>query len=163
MISLPILQDVKAAGLSPRELAANLTKLFSARLLNPEVAVIPTQVRQPMIYVLGDVKNPLAVPYRGAQTAMQAISLAGGVQRSGSEADVTIIRLAEDGYLKAIPINVTPYGQPGPYLAFATTVLQPDDIVFVPEGGRSQVMRFIDDFLLKPTTLIVNYRLYTTL
>lgn len=163
MISLPILQDVPAAGLSPRELAANLKTLFAARLLNPEVAVIPILVRQPVVYVLGDVKTPTTVPYRGAQTAMQAIGMAGGFLRSGSEQDVTIIRLSKDGFLKAIPIDVTARGQPGAYLAFAMTQLEPDDVVFVPEHGRSQVVRFLDDIVLRPTQLLINYRLYTLL
>lgn len=163
MISLPILQDVPAAGLSPRELAVNLKTLFSARLLNPEVAVIPILVRQPVVYVLGDVKTPAAVPYRGAQTAMQAIGMAGGFLRSGSEHDVTIIRLSKDGFLKAIPIDVAARGQPGPYLAFAMTQLEPDDVVFVPEHGRSQVVRFLDDIVLRPSQLLINYRLYQLL
>ena len=163
MISLPILQDVPAAGLSARELAAKLTTLYSARLLNPEVAVIPVTVRQPMVYVLGDVKNPSPVPYRSAQSVMQAIGMAGGFLRSGSEQDVTIIRLAKDGYLKAIPLNIDARGQPGPYLAFATQQLEPDDVVFVPEHGRSQVSRFVDEFILKPSQIFINYRLFQLL
>jgi protein involved in polysaccharide export with SLBB domain len=163
MISLPILQDVPAAGLSPRELAANLKTLFAARLLNPEVAVIPILVRQPVVYVLGDVKIPAAVPYRGAQTAMQAIGIAGGFLRSGSEHDVTIIRLSKDGFLRAIPIDVAARGQPGPYLAIAMTQLEPDDVVFVPEHGRSQVVRFLDEIVLRPTQLLINYRLFQLL
>ncbi len=163
MISLPIVQDVTAAGLSPRELAEKLKTLFSARLLNPEVAVIPMQTRQPVVYVLGDVKAPTTVPYRNALTAMQAIGAAGGFQRTGSEKDVTIIRLSQDGFLRAIPIDTEAGGQPGPYLAYATTRLEPDDVVFVPENGRSQVMRFLDDFVLKPTQLLVNYKLYKQL
>lgn len=163
MISLPILQDVRAGGLSPRELAGNLKTLFSERLLNPEVAVIPTLIRQPMIYVLGDVKSPQAVPYRSAQTAMQAIGMAGGFARTGAEHDVTVIRLTKEGFLKAITIDVEALGQPGPYMAFAMTQLEPDDVVFVPEHGRSQVVRFLDDIILKPTQLLINYRLYQVL
>lgn len=163
MISLPMLQDVPAAGLSARELAADLSKRFSARLVNPEVTVIPTQVRQPSVFVLGDVKSPQAVPYRNAQTALQAIGMAGGFQRSGSEADVTIIRLSKDGHLEAIPINVEASGQPGPYLAFAVTQLQPDDVIFVPEHGRSQMVRFIDEVILRPAQLFITYKLYQQL
>lgn len=163
MISLPILQDVPAAGLSARELATDLSKRFSARLINPEVTVIPTVVRQPTVFVLGDVKNPQQVPYRSAQTALQAIGMAGGFQRSGSESDVTIIRLSKDGVLEAIPINVEASGQPGPYLAFAVTQLQPDDVIFVPEHGRAQVVRFFDEIILRPAQLFITYKLYQQL
>lgn len=163
LISLPLLQDVPAAGLTARELAMDLQSRFGARLVNPEVTVIPLQVRQPTVYVLGDVKNPTAVPYRNAQTALQAIGMAGGFLRSGSESDVTIIRLSKDGFLEALPVNVDAHGQPGPYLAFGLTLLQPDDVLFVPEHGRSQVVRFIDDVIMRPSQLFITYKLYQQL
>jgi polysaccharide biosynthesis/export protein len=163
LISLPMLQDVPAAGLTARELADDLRARFSTRLLNPEVAVIPVQVRQPNVYVLGDVKSPSAIPYRNAQTVLQAIGLAGGFQRSGSEGDVTIIRLSKEGYLEAIPVDVSAHGQPGPYLALGLHALQPDDVVFVPEHGRSQVVRFIDDMIMRPAQLFITYKLYREL
>ena len=139
------------------------SKRFAARLINPEVTVIPTLVRQPTVFVLGDVKSPQQVPYRSAQTALQAIGMAGGFQRSGSESDVTIIRLSRDGVLEAIPINVEASGQPGPYLAFAVTQLQPDDVIFVPEHGRAQVVRFFDEIILRPAQLFITYKLYQQL
>lgn len=163
MISLPMLHDVPAAGLSARELTEKLQSLFGARLVDPEVTVIPLQVRQPMVFVLGDVKNPSAVPYRSAQTLLQAIGMVGGFQRTASEADVTIIRLSQEGYLQAIPINVDAHGQPGPYLAYGLTALQPDDVIFVPEHGRSQLTRFLDDIVLKPAQLLITYKLYQQL
>jgi protein involved in polysaccharide export with SLBB domain len=165
-ISLPLLQDVHAAGSAPRELAADLRRRFAARLVDPEVAVIPTQVRPMMVYVVGDVNSPAAVPFRDAPTAMQAISLAGGLKRSGSAGDVTIIRLGQDGYLRAMMVTPDIGGQPGPYMALRATPLQPDDVVFIPESGRSQVARFLDDFVTRPLGAIagalgiyVNFRL----
>lgn len=162
-ISLPLLQNVQASGLTARELAESLKTLYSSRLLNPEVTVIPMTVRQPVIYVLGDVRNPSAIPYRNALTAMQAIGAAGGFLRTGAESDVTIVRLSKDGYLRAIPIEVDAGGQPGPYLAIALTQLEPDDVVFVPEHGRSQIVRFISDLVLLPTQLLLNFKLVKSL
>ena len=166
LISLPLLQDVTAAGLTPRELSIKLKELFSARLIEPEVNVIPVQVRQPVVYVVGDVNNVTAVPFRDAPTAIQAISLAGGFRRSASPNDVTIIRLTEDGTLRAITVASKISGQPGPYMALRAATLQPDDIVFVPENGRSQLIRFLDDFVNRPLGALnsvvgtyVNFRL----
>lgn len=158
-VSLPLLQEVKAAGLTPRELATSVTKALSGRFLNPEVTVIPVQVRQPTVYVLGDVRTPGAYPARNAVTAAQAIAMAGGAMRSGSEGETTLIRLSADGYLEAIAIGGEfSISQPGPYLALATTMLKADDIVFVPETGRSQVMRVLSDFLV-PFQIYLNYKL----
>jgi polysaccharide export outer membrane protein len=159
-ISLPLLQDVQASGLTARELAEKLKSLYSTRLLNPEVTVISLAVRQPVVYVLGDVKNPLAVPYRNAPTALQAIGLAGGLLRSTAESDVTIIRLSSDGFLMAIPIDSEAGGQPGPYMGFGLAKLEPDDIVFVPESNRSQAVRFMNEFVFPATQLALTYKLF---
>jgi protein involved in polysaccharide export with SLBB domain len=159
-ISLPLLQDVQAAGLTARELADKLALLLSKRLVNPEVNVVPTLVRQPMVYVIGDVGNPSALPLRDAATALQAITAAGGVRKSGGEADITVIRLMENGYLQAMSLPPgSGDGQPAPYIALAAISLQADDIVFVPENGRSQVNRFLDDFILKPLQVFLTFRL----
>ena len=158
-ISLPLLQDVTAAGLTTRELADKPTQLLSARFVDPQVAVVPTQVRQAMVYVMGDVGNPAAVPLRNAATALQALAAAGGVRKSGAEADVTVIRLMESGHLRAFAVQGPADGQPAPYLTLAAMPLQADDIVFVPENGRSQVSRFLDDIVLKPLQVFLTFRL----
>lgn len=158
-ISLPLLQEAKAEGLTPKELAASVAKALSTRLLNPEVTVIPIQMRQPTVYVLGDVRTPGGFPARNAVTAAQAIALAGGTLRSGSESLSTLIRLSPDGYLEAIPIGGDfTLSQPGPYMSLAATVLKADDILFVPESGRSQVMRVLADVLV-PFQIYLNYKL----
>jgi polysaccharide export outer membrane protein len=158
-ISLPLIQELKAAGLTPKELAEGVTKQLSGRLLNPEVTVIPSQTRQASVYVLGDVRTPGAYPARNAVTAAQALALAGGVLRTGGESNTAVIRLSESGFLEAIPIggdwSIT---QSGPYITLAAAVLQPDDIVFVPETGRSQISRALND-LLVPYQIYLNYRL----
>jgi polysaccharide export outer membrane protein len=166
-ISLPLLQEVKAGGLTPGELAASVTKAYSGRLLNPEITVIPVQVRQPTVYVLGDVKNPGAIPIRQAVTAVQALAAAGGALRSGWESETVIIRLSQDGYLETVPIGGQGSGewfftdQAGPYRLLGNTPLQPDDIVFVPETGRSQLFRALADILI-PFQIYMNYRLIET-
>jgi polysaccharide export outer membrane protein len=163
-ISLPLLQEVKAAGLTPRELAASVAQAYAGRLVNPEVTVIPVQIRQPSVYVLGDVRVPGAYPYRQAVTAAQALAMAGGVLRTGWEGQTAIIRLSPEGYLEAIPIGGGASGewfftdQIGPYRVLGNTPLQVDDIIFVPETGRSQFFRALSDLLI-PFQIYLNYRL----
>ncbi len=165
-ITLPLLDDVKAAGLTAAELKKTLTQLFSTRLVEPEVTIIAVQVPPPVVYVIGDVGNNLSVPLRNAPTAIEAIAYAGGFRRSAKSADTTIIRLGEDGNLRAIPVFNAAGGQPGPVIGLRSAILQPDDIVFVPESGRSQVSRFLDDLVNRPLStltgilgLYVNFRL----
>ena len=169
-ITLPIVNDVKAAGVTPMQLAATIREILAKRLNSPEVSVITTNVRQQVVYVTGDVNNPAAVPLSHAPTVLQAISLAGGLRRSAAARQVALIRLGEDGYLSATEIGVPGMGQPDPLLAFGTVGLQADDVIFVPESGRSQFARFIDDFLNRPLGTLnsivgtyVNFRLITIL
>jgi polysaccharide export outer membrane protein len=151
-ISLPLLDDVMAAGMTTGELDAKLTELFSARLVNPEVTIIGAQLRQPMIYVIGDANNTAAIPWRNAPTAVQALAAAGGLRRSAAARQVALLRLSEDGYLQVMPISGDgdAKGQATPYLSMRTTLLQPDDILFIPESGRSQFARFVQDFVAQP-------------
>jgi hypothetical protein len=81
------------------------------------------------------------------------------VRRSGAEHEVSVVRLSAEGYLQALPVSTSSDGQLAPYLTLAAMPLQSDDIVFVPEGRRSQVMRFMDDFVLKPLQTALTYRL----
>ena len=126
--------------------------------------MIPVQVRQPTVYVLGDVKAPGAYPLRNAATAVQALAAAGGGLRSGWESQTAVIRLGQDGYLEAIPLSSQPGGewfwtdQAAPFRALGNVPLQADDIVFVPESGRSQVFRALADLLI-PYNIYLNYRL----
>jgi polysaccharide export outer membrane protein len=169
-ITIPIANDVAAAGLTPMQLKDKLTSLLAQRLLNPEVTVIATQVKPAMVYVVGDVNAPQAVPLSNASTALQAIGLAGGFKRSAADRAVAVIRLSEDGFVRALPVDVTVKGQPGPYMAARAVPLMADDIIFVPENGRSQFTRALDDFVNRPlgglsavVSTYVNFRLIALL
>lgn len=149
-LSLPLLGDVRAEGRAVPELTEELTVLFSERLRDPEVTVIATQVREPMVYVLGEVQQPQPVPHRSAHTAAQAISVCGGFNLTAHKRAVAIIRLTEEGHLRAYTIPVEIEGKPAPYLVLQGKLLQPDDIVYVPPSDIAQVNRFIDDHINKP-------------
>jgi protein involved in polysaccharide export with SLBB domain len=90
------------------------------------------------------------VPLRNAASAVQALALAGGLKRSASSRNIVLIRLADDGKLQTIPIDISGRGQKAVYEALARTRLISDDIIFVPESGRSEIARFIDDFVTRP-------------
>jgi polysaccharide export outer membrane protein len=104
-----------------------------------------------MVYVVGELNNVTAVPLRNAPTAIQAVAMAGGLRRTAATRNIAIVRLDQDGYIKAIPLETYQNrGQVTPYLSLRTAVLQPDDIIFVPESGRSQFARFLEDFVSRP-------------
>jgi protein involved in polysaccharide export with SLBB domain len=149
-ISVPVLDDVKAAGLTVPELDKRLTDLFERRLIHPEVTVIVNNAQEPMVYVVGEVGQATPVPLRQAKTAAQAISRAGGLRMSAAKGSIAIVRLDEEGRLVAHVVKPKQSGQPAFYMVLQSIMLQPDDLIIVPESNRSQFVRFVQDFVTTP-------------
>jgi polysaccharide export outer membrane protein len=77
-ISLPLLNDVQAAGLTPSQLAAQLTESLKRFVANPQVTVIVTTINSQRIYIMGEVTRPGAYPMLPGMTVLQALSSGGG-------------------------------------------------------------------------------------
>lgn len=150
MISLPLLDEVVAGGLTPQELDNLITERLSSRLNDPEVTIILTNPLDPMVYVYGEVGIVKPVPLREARTMAQAIAYSGGVTRNAALSDVALIRLDTDGFLKMHLLEDPADGPAGPYAAFQNTALQADDLIVVPENKRSKGSRIIQDFITQP-------------
>jgi len=91
-ISMPLLQDVLAEGLTAAELAANIQGKLSAFIVNPEVTVIVLQVNAPKYYIIGYVSRPGTYPLRGDTSVLQALALAGGLTQYASPRRIKLIR-----------------------------------------------------------------------
>ncbi len=149
-ISLPLINDeIKAAGMTPRELTKRLVDLYSQRLVNPEVTVVVTQTRLPQVYVLGEVRNPVSVDMHNTLTAMQAIARAGGFNDKAAERSVMLVRIRDDGRLVAMRITPQLSGPEGTYLALNNVTLDPYDIIFVPKTTIAKVSSFFEDHINK--------------
>ncbi len=165
MITLPTLGDLQAAGRSFAELDQEITARLGARLQHPEVDLIAIDVPPAVVYVVGEVTAPRAVPLRNARTAAEAVAQTGGLRHTAHR-DVFLIRLQDDGRIAATPLRSATSATSARYLALETTLLRADDILVVPESARSQFVRMVDDFVNKPLSglnsilgLYVNYRL----
>lgn len=77
-ISIPLLNDVQAAGLTPTQLAAQITDTLKKYVTNPQVTVIVVQINSQRIYILGEVTRPGAFPMLPGMTILQGLSSAGG-------------------------------------------------------------------------------------
>jgi polysaccharide export outer membrane protein len=151
-VSLPLVKDVRLAGLSVPDADQELQKLYAARLNNPDVTVSVLNPPQASVYVFGDVPHPGPVPAREAPTLAVALAAAGGTLRTASMDNVAVIRLEDDGVLAGYIISRKNNGETAFYMAMAATPLKTNDIVVVPESGRSQFVRFIQDFINTPLT-----------
>ncbi len=149
-ISLPLLDEVKAAGVTILELDAILTERLGKRLKDPEITVILVNPMDPMVYVFGDVGVATPVPLRKARTLAQALAYARGITRDAAIEDIAVVRLDDDGYLKMHTLQDKAEGPVGHYMAYQNTPLKADDLIVVPESRRSLAGRFIQDFISEP-------------
>jgi len=76
-ISLPLLHDVQAAGLTPKQLGSQVTESLKKFLTDPQVTVIVTAINSRRFYILGEVGRPGAYPLLTNMTVLQALSSAG--------------------------------------------------------------------------------------
>lgn len=103
-ISLPLLDDVQAAGLTPMRLAANITERLRKFITEPRVTVIVTAMNSRRIYVMGEVTRQGAILLASNLTVLQALSSAGGPAQFANTKKIYILR-AEDGKQVRIPFN----------------------------------------------------------
>jgi len=128
-ISLPLLNDVPVAGLTPMQLRDALTKKLAEFMPTPEVSVIVREVRSFNISVVGEIRNPGRYELRGRTTVLDALARSGPFSDFASRGRIFVLR-PNGTAVKRIPFN---YGK-----ALAADsehenfVLQPGDIVVVP-------------------------------
>lgn len=91
-ISLPLIQDVQAQGLTASELADHLRERLSEFIKEPQASVIVTQVNAPKIYVLGNVQRPGPYPLRSVMSVLQALTVAGGFTPFASRKNIRLVR-----------------------------------------------------------------------
>ena len=94
-ISLPLINDIVAAGLTPMELRNQLTKQMATFVQNPDVSVVVREIRSQKISVIGQVKTPGRYDLKGPATVLDALALAGGFTEFASRKNITILRAAE--------------------------------------------------------------------
>jgi polysaccharide biosynthesis/export protein len=103
-ISLPLLNDVQAAGLTPSQLAAAITESLKKYVTSPQVTVIVTTMNSQRIFILGEVVRPGAFPMLPGMTVMQALSSAGGFTPFAKMKSIYVLR-AENGKKVKYPFN----------------------------------------------------------
>jgi len=128
MISLPLLNDVQAAGLTPMELAALLTQKLKKYVANPNVTVLVTQTNSQRIYVIGEVlrTGPMSLVHN--MTVLQALATAGFTQFANTKG-IYVLRV-DSSQEKKLPFN---YKQVIKGEAASQNIfLQPGDTIVVP-------------------------------
>jgi polysaccharide biosynthesis/export protein len=103
-ISLPLLNDVQAAGLTPSKLAAQITESLKKFVANPQVTVIVTIINSQRIYILGEVSRAGAYPLLPGMTVLQALSSGGGFTQFANTKKIYLLRTV-NGKQEKYPFN----------------------------------------------------------
>jgi polysaccharide export outer membrane protein len=128
-ISLPLLNDVQAAGLTPMELRQDVMARLAEYMPHPEVAVSVTEVRSFKVSVIGAVPKPDRFELKSSATVMDVLAMAGGLNEFAARSRIVVIR-SQAGRTERIPFDYDKVrsGHPGQ----ANFSLLPGDIVMVP-------------------------------
>ena len=129
VMSLPLVNDVQAAGLTSTELRSQLTEKYKDFVDVPQVAVTVIESRSKRIYLLGKVARPGEYALQKNMTVVQAISLAGGLAEWADSSEVKLIRKIK-GAEKTFKVDYDAIVS-GEDLG-QNVLLQPDDTIFVP-------------------------------
>jgi polysaccharide export outer membrane protein len=91
-ISIPLINEVVAAGLTPYELQQEITKRTSEFVARPQVTVIVTEVHSKKVYVVGEVIHPGTYSFSSGLTALQALTTAGGLNQFANAKRIVVLR-----------------------------------------------------------------------
>jgi polysaccharide export outer membrane protein len=103
-ISLPLINDVVAAGITPQQLAHNVTDKLRQFINEPQVTVIVTQINSQRVFVVGEVLRAGAFPLIPGMTVLQALSSAGGFTTFANVKKIHVMRV-HDGKHVELPFN----------------------------------------------------------
>jgi protein involved in polysaccharide export with SLBB domain/beta-lactamase regulating signal transducer with metallopeptidase domain len=128
-IGLPLVGDVQAEGLKPRQVQDNIQDRLSSFISNPQVTVIVATVRKPQVTIQGAIHRPGAYAIEGRLTVLQLLALAGGLSEFAKRGQIAVFR--EEG--TGVRRYVFDYDA---YLAGTNLdqniALKEDDIIMVP-------------------------------
>jgi len=128
MISLPLLNDVRASGQTPLQLRDDLMKRLTEYMPTPEVSVIVREVHSAMVAVLGSVRKPGRFELKTGSTVLDLLASAEGVNEFAARSRIVVLR-KEGGVTRQLRFNynkVTAFGEQENFL------LRPGDIIVVP-------------------------------
>jgi polysaccharide export outer membrane protein len=102
-ISLPLLNDVTAAGLTPTQLADAISTKLKKYISDPRVTVVVTAMNSQRIYVMGEVTHTGPMTLQPNMTVLQALASAGFTQFANTKG-IYMLRM-ENGKQQKIPVN----------------------------------------------------------
>src|SRR5258708_15166302 len=129
-ISIPLLNDVQAAGLTAMRLADVISEGLKKFINNPQVTVSVSEINSRRVYVTGEVTRPGTMPLLPNMTVLQALSTSGGFTQFAKIKNIYVLRTTSEGKQEKLPFNYKEVlnGQKPEQ----NYVLKPGDVIVVP-------------------------------
>jgi polysaccharide biosynthesis/export protein len=127
-ISLPLLDDVQASGLTPKQLADSITEKLKKYIADPRVTVVVTAINSKRIFINGEVLHPGPMPMLPSMTVLQALSSA-GLNQFAKIKGIYVLRM-QNGKQQKLPVNYKKLLK-GEQIE-QNYLLQPGDTIVVP-------------------------------
>ncbi len=135
-ISVPLVGDIMAAGLTPEELAGNIERQLAKYIKAPNVTVILTRLQGheflSRIRVTGSVTQSMSMPYHQGMTVLDAVLEAGSIDIYADANNTKLHRRTNEGSV-AYDIRLKDIMEDGDMKT--NIILKPGDIISVPESS----------------------------
>ena len=157
-ISMPLVGELLVANTSIAELATRLSTAYADILRSPLVTIQVREFVNRRVFVGGEVNRPGVLPLTGRQTALSAVTEAGGFRPSAQRDEVLVIRRGDEDQPRVLRLSMK-NTKDGRGSEASTFPLQPLDVVVVTESGIARTGRAIDQYIRQvvPFTLAATW------
>jgi len=144
-ISLPFVDEVQCAGMTPDELKAELERRYRGELAVPDITVVLSAFGGNRVFVDGEVKTPGMLQLAAGMTMLDAIASSGGFTTGGLREQVILIRRDESGKPvgHSVDLKKVALGQESE----GNVLLQPFDIVYVPRSKIANAGIWVQQYI----------------
>ncbi len=143
-ITLQMIDEIQAAGLTPMDLDKQLTEQYAKYLKDPVISVVVREVVSQRVYVGGEVNKPGEVLLAGQLTPLQAIMASGGLDKMSAEPRNVLIIRHQQGQRYVATVDLSQALKTGAEEPF---YLMAKDIVFVPRSRIEEVNLWVDKYI----------------
>jgi protein involved in polysaccharide export with SLBB domain len=144
-ITLRLVGQVRASGLTPAQLAKDIDWAYSSELRSPDVVVHVKNMPARQVYVEGQVAHPGAFPLQPGMTALQAVAEAGGMTEDAGDDSAVLIRRDACGAAQGTRINLADAAQhPGDG---EDVELMAYDVLVVPRSRIADIDLWMDHYV----------------
>ena len=146
-VSLQLIDDMQAAGLTPVELAHELKTSYAKHLRKPDITVQVVRVAPRRVYIGGEVNKPGLIETNDAITAVKAIMQSGGIKETANLESVVVLRYRAGMAPEFLRVNLKDDIRTG--AKHEDIPLLPYDLVFVPKTFIATANQFVSQYVDK--------------